>query len=541
MNYFTIGLTLSLAICIAGIFLRVTGWYRSRISGSTPAGGVTPAPFDIKRAGTFLLETLFLSRTARTSLSRWLTHSLIFYGFMGLLLFHAMDELITIPLFPEYESTLNPWLFLRNLFGLAALAGVIMAVVRRLAARRLKALSRPQDWGILILVGGIMISGFLLESVKVISPAIFDDMVEEYMGADEEEDVRALRLVWAAEYGVVFDHPLRQDEELFRTGKELNEEFCMDCHALPSSALVSWPLSLAVSPVAGRLNEGRADLAFYWLHVGLCFLGIALLPFGKYFHPVGTPAHLLVRAGSRVSRTESEPRRARGMDACTRCGECSLHCSVAPSHAVLGNPDILPSEKLISLKAFAESGHLEGKALERFAQGSRICTECLRCTQICPSGIDLQDLWMSSKKELARRGVQDPNDIIRSMTSAEWAQYFSQGQLTASGMGLADRSDSFRECVQCTTCTSVCPVVAVSADPTTDLDLTPQQIMNLLRMGLKDQTLGARMVWSCTTCYKCQEHCPQNVPVADILYELRNLGAETLRTRGKMESEGGDQ
>ena len=75
-------------------------------------------------------------------------------------------------------------------------------------------------------------------------------------------------------------------------------------------------------------------------------------------------------------------------------------------------------------------------------------------------------------------------------------------------------------------------MVAVSDDPARDLDLLPQQIMNLLRMGLKAQTLGARMVWSCTTCYKCQEHCPQNVPVADVLYELRNLGAEVLRPKG---------
>jgi heterodisulfide reductase subunit C len=74
-------------------------------------------------------------------------------------------------------------------------------------------------------------------------------------------------------------------------------------------------------------------------------------------------------------------------------------------------------------------------------------------------------------------------------------------------------------------------VVAVSEDPSRDLDLAPQQIMNLLRMGLKAQTLGARMVWSCTTCYKCQENCPQGVPVADILYELRQMGADILRKK----------
>jgi heterodisulfide reductase subunit C len=73
--------------------------------------------------------------------------------------------------------------------------------------------------------------------------------------------------------------------------------------------------------------------------------------------------------------------------------------------------------------------------------------------------------------------------------------------------------------------------VAVSEAPAKDLDLTPQQIMNLLRMGLKDQTLAARMVWSCTTCYKCQEHCPQNIQVADILFELRQIATERMKER----------
>ena len=53
--------------------------------------------------------------------------------------------------------------------------------------------------------------------------------------------------------------------------------------------------------------------------------------------------------------------------------------------------------------------------------------------------------------------------------------------------------------------------------------------MNLLRLGLKDLALGSRMVWDCTTCYMCQEHCPEGIPVADILYELRNLAYEQFR------------
>ena len=37
---------------------------------------------------------------------------------------------------------------------------------------------------------------------------------------------------------------------------------------------------------------------------------------------------------------------------------------------------------------------------------------------------------------------------------------------------------------------------------------------------------GARMIWDCLTCYQCQEHCPQNVAVTDLLYQLKNIAVE---------------
>ena len=72
------------------------------------------------------------------------------------------------------------------------------------------------------------------------------------------------------------------------------------------------------------------------------------------------------------------------------------------------------------------------------------------------------------------------------------------------------------------------PFVIDVKDPQRDLDLTPQQVMNLLRLQLRELALGSRMVWDCVTCYQCQEHCPQGVEVADILYELRNEAVRRL-------------
>jgi heterodisulfide reductase subunit C len=91
----------------------------------------------------------------------------------------------------------------------------------------------------------------------------------------------------------------------------------------------------------------------------------------------------------------------------------------------------------------------------------------------------------------------------------------------------ADRR-TFARCVQCQTCTNVCPVVAHSVDAEHGVDLTPQKVMNLLRLGLGDLTLGSRMVWDCASCYQCQELCPEGIRVADIMLELRALAVHRL-------------
>jgi heterodisulfide reductase subunit C len=51
--------------------------------------------------------------------------------------------------------------------------------------------------------------------------------------------------------------------------------------------------------------------------------------------------------------------------------------------------------------------------------------------------------------------------------------------------------------------------------------MTPQQVMNLLRLGKKQMAAKTLMVHNCLTCYSCQESCPSEIKVTDILIELR--------------------
>lgn len=555
MNFFNVTLTLSLALCLSGLLFRVAVWVRRSLPGSahSPAKRVVYSLKETLRIlfspkiGAVLLaffrDSLLQLHLLQKSPLRWGIHFTIFAGFMALVLMHAMDG-VTAGLMPGYEPTLDPYQFLRNLFGVMVLAGLAGAAVRRWRNKGMRRTTGSMDWFALALVGSIVVSGFALEAVKMSSQQVFERMVEDFSPFLEDEELAALQAYWSGQ-GVVFDAGAQGKEAsaaMQEQGEEVNENYCGSCHANTASAFVSRPLAMGIAPAASALDAANAHETLWYLHVLLTFFGLAWLPFGKMLHVVTTPLNLTVRRVA-VSSGPQEMAAGLGVDACTHCGACSAACSVLPAFLAMGNRNVLPSEKLISLRRDA-AGRLSDRELAAYAEGSFICTECHRCTEVCPSRIDLQQLWLHARKELITREQADPHGLIVRRTAAAWSAYFQeripQGANvvdTRRPVNLTDRRESFWPCIQCTTCTSVCPVVAAADDPVHELDLTPQQIMNLMRMGLKDLALGARMVWSCVTCYKCQENCPQGVRVADVLYELRNIAAERMRPEPSREDE----
>ena len=298
--------------------------------------------------------------------------------------------------------------------------------------------------------------------------------------------------------------------------------------------------------MTGVLDQARADVWLLYLHVFACFLGLASLPFTRFFHVLAAPISLLVNAAGptrNFSTAGRASRRALALDACVRCGICDTHCAVAPLARHLGNRGLLPSHKLVATGALA-SGRLLRSGQEddgmpdealRAAEGAFLCTDCGRCTSRCPVGLDLADLWEAGRSDLAAAGLPAPAQWVQARPALAWAESLEADPLqhilsdadAASAPLSADRR-SFSRCVQCQTCTNVCPVVAHSNDIGQGVDLTPQKVMNLLRLGLRDLTLGSRMVWDCANCYQCQEHCPEGIRVADIMYELRALAVHRL-------------
>ena len=74
-------------------------------------------------------------------------------------------------------------------------------------------------------------------------------------------------------------------------------------------------------------------------------------------------------------------------------------------------------------------------------------------------------------------------------------------------------------CFQCIRCTSGCPSMKM-------LELKPHEIVSLAKLGFIEELLTSGILWTCATCLKCKERCPQAVAPADLIFALRNLAVE---------------
>jgi nitrate reductase gamma subunit len=322
-------------------FLRDVGLTDRNVSAGQRFGagltGLLAAVFS-RRIGTVLkviVVDVILQRRIlrdRTDPLVYSMHLLIVVGFMALLLFHALGSVFGGWISPAgYVSTLNPFVFMTDLFGLVLAAGLVLAVVRRVVRRAQVPTGRADAAALAILIL-IAASGFLLKSVKITSDTVFASMLRQYAGDGlSPDEVTALKAYWVADCGLVPAGPVpSHDAAVVAQGRVLHEAVCQSCHARPASAFVSYPLSRAIAPVAPGLDRAGAVKGLWWVHVLTCLFGLGYFAFGKMFHPVSTPVSLLVAelAGDGQSPSVAATRQAIELDGCSHGGACHETCPV---------------------------------------------------------------------------------------------------------------------------------------------------------------------------------------------------------------------
>jgi heterodisulfide reductase subunit C/nitrate reductase gamma subunit len=578
--FFSVALYVALFIFLAGLAFKVAGWFRYHpfnAPASTPLNrlvqflkGFAATLLSRKIVHLFralVLDVLLQVRILRDSPLRWAAHMLICWGFILLLLMHALDHFTVRHLVTPYYHTLNPFLFLRNLFGALILAGMAIAVYRRLFMRKGRLQTNAMDRYLLALLTIVLFSGFFLETLRLTSQTEFDYMVADYAGLDPEADqaeYEALESYWVQEFGLVSTRAQRPfSPETLQEGQSTHQMYCAECHSSYKWAFMSYGTSkLAGGTILQQLDK-QAVLSFMWyLHIVSSFIGLAYLPFSKMFHVFASPISLLANAVMQEGKSHplnGATRQAMELDACTHCGACTLACAVGFAFEELSNLYILPSEKIPAAKNLLRGKDLGEQETAKIINGFYYCVNCRRCTEVCPSGINLQELWFNTRESLLQRNISAyymlshlsffrglkrdelskdayrlPLARLQNHIAGAYKQVERQPEIH---LGLLEKDMKNRllgslqgstasACFTCSECSLACPVVSCFDNPKEMLGLLPHQVIRAANLGILNLAFGSNMLWSCLGCYQCQENCPQGVKVTDTFFELKNIAIE---------------
>lgn len=78
-------------------------------------------------------------------------------------------------------------------------------------------------------------------------------------------------------------------------------------------------------------------------------------------------------------------------------------------------------------------------------------------------------------------------------------------------------------CIQCGTCSASCPLGE-------KMDLAPRELFALIRDGRMDEVLRSNTPWFCVSCYRCMVRCPQQIPITDLMYRLKEMAVQNHLT-----------
>jgi len=86
-----------------------------------------------------------------------------------------------------------------------------------------------------------------------------------------------------------------------------------------------------------------------------------------------------------------------------------------------------------------------------------------------------------------------------------------------------DVGDTFMSCMQCGTCSGVCPWSQITY-------YSPRQILRNISLETCTQATVDTASWDCTTCGSCVEHCPRGIEIIDLIKSIRsqNVAAKKL-------------
>jgi heterodisulfide reductase subunit C len=89
-------------------------------------------------------------------------------------------------------------------------------------------------------------------------------------------------------------------------------------------------------------------------------------------------------------------------------------------------------------------------------------------------------------------------------------------------------------CYQCGKCSAGCPVVS-------QMDILPNQIIRLAQLGLEDDLLQSKAIWTCASCMTCNVRCPKGINIAEVIESLRQIMLRARKDHVEVKELSGDE
>ncbi|MFN7988052.1 MAG: heterodisulfide reductase-related iron-sulfur binding cluster [Thermoanaerobaculia bacterium] len=273
-----------------------------------------------------------------------------------------------------------------DVFGVAMLAGLGMALFRRLGRRSPELVRSREATIVLALLLAIVVTGFLLEGWRI---ALTADPWASWSPAG--------RLVAAA-----------------------------------SSASLSVPAMRAA-------HEGT-----WWLHLVLVLGLLAWAPFGRLLHVVTAPLAVFfgnldghAQAVGALNLEGDERFGAReladlsvkdlvDLDACTECGRCTAACPAARAGKALSPRDLILQLRDQMHSCAKPGAGADGKAQPFTAAGTAAsveavwqCTTCAACLEACPVLVEQMPKLVEARRFLVMEEAEMPDGIAAALASLE--------------------------------------------------------------------------------------------------------------------------
>jgi heterodisulfide reductase subunit C len=78
-----------------------------------------------------------------------------------------------------------------------------------------------------------------------------------------------------------------------------------------------------------------------------------------------------------------------------------------------------------------------------------------------------------------------------------------------------------RGCYQCGKCSAGCAVHIYKG-----MDVSPNRIMRMVQLGMEEQVLRTKTIWTCVLCSTCTARCPRDIDIARVMDALRILSKQ---------------